>query len=386
MTCGLLVLLIVFLILLLLLNFYAVVDVKYADGKLNYCIRYSVIKLKSSDKPSKAVKNKSKAKPVKIKKRSEKSETANFNPENSDAVQKKNNPDKSVKSAKPEKRGKNGKPKEPLNQKLEKAEAIIDFIRSSGEGIIGLVRKIKISGINVDFTVADEDAYECALAYGTVNAGVYNILGFLSSYFQTAIDSVNIGLKYNNNNSKYNFSFSLKLKLGTGLGAATGIFLKYLGAGSLFRKRKKKRENSKECLNMNDHPVNGLMGTAIEKIRDMIDVNTIIGDPITTADGATIIPVSKVSFGFASGGSDLPSKQPKQLFGGAAGAGVSVQPLAFIFVSSSGEVKLLQMSVNATKENAIITTLPDLIDKISGLVNKDSDKKKCDKKKAKTEE
>ena len=384
MTCGLLVLLIVFLILFLLLNFYAVVDVKYADGKLNYCIRYSVMKLKSSDKPPKAIKNKSKIKSVKIKKGPEKSETADFSLEKSNAVQKKNNPDKSVKSAKPKKKEKNGK--ETLNQKLEKAEAIIDFIRSSGEGIIGLVRKIKISKINVDFLVADEDAYECALAYGTVNAGVYNILGFLSSYFQTAIDSVNIGLKYNNNKSIYNFSFSLKLKLGTALGSAAGIFLKYLGAGNLFLKRKKKRENSKECLNMNDHPVNGLMGTAIEKIRDMIDVNTIIGDPITTADGATIIPVSKVSFGFASGGSDLPSKQPKQLFGGAAGAGVSVQPLAFIFVSSSGEVKLLQMSVNATKENAIITTLPDLIDKISGLVNKDSDKKKCDKKKEKTEE
>lgn len=89
MTCGLLVLLIVFLILFLLLNFYAVVDVKYADGKLNYCIRYSVMKLKSSDKPPKAIKNKSKTKSVKIKKGPEKSETADFSLEKSNAVQKK---------------------------------------------------------------------------------------------------------------------------------------------------------------------------------------------------------------------------------------------------------------------------------------------------------
>ena len=130
---------------------------------------------------------------------------------------------------------------------------------------------------------------------------------------------------------------------------------------------------------MESHPIENLMRSTLENLKDMIDSNTIIGEPIETKDGGYIVPVSKVSFGFASGGSDLPSKQPKQLFGGAAGAGVSVQPLAFIFVSSSGEVKLLQMSVNATKENAIITTLPDLIDKISGLVNKDSDKKKCDK-------
>ena len=132
---------------------------------------------------------------------------------------------------------------------------------------------------------------------------------------------------------------------------------------------------------MENHPVNGLMGTAIEKIRNMIDVNTIIGDPISTPEGATIIPVSKVSFGFASGGSDLPSKQPKNLFGGAAGAGVSVQPLAFICVSPNGDVKLLQMSVNASKENAMISTLPDLIDKISALVNGGEKKPKKGKKK-----
>ena len=57
---------------------------------------------------------------------------------------------------------------------------------------------------------------------------------------------------------------------------------------------------------MSEHPIQGLMGTTMEKIRDMVDVNTIIGDPILTPDGTTIIPVSKVSFGFASGGSDLP--------------------------------------------------------------------------------
>ena len=136
---------------------------------------------------------------------------------------------------------------------------------------------------------------------------------------------------------------------------------------------------------MENHPVNGLMGTAIEKIRDMIDVNTIIGDPISTPEGATIIPVSKVSFGFASGGSDLPSKQPKNLFGGAAGAGVSVQPLAFICVSPNGDVKLLQMSVNASKENAMISTLPDLIDKISALVNGGEKKPKKGKKNKKAD-
>ncbi|MDO5559477.1 MAG: GerW family sporulation protein [Oscillospiraceae bacterium] len=134
---------------------------------------------------------------------------------------------------------------------------------------------------------------------------------------------------------------------------------------------------------MNDHPVQGLMGTTIEKLRDMIDVNTIIGEPISTSDGTTIIPVSKVTFGFASGGSDLPTKQQKELFGGGSGAGMSIQPLAFICVSSSGEVKLLQMSVNASKENAIINTVPDLIDKISDMVSSKSKLKNKDDSKQK---
>ena len=59
------------------------------------------------------------------------------------------------------------------------------------------------------------------------------------------------------------------------------------------------------------HPINGLMGTSMEKIRELVDVNTIIGDPITSPDGTIIIPVSKVSFGFVAGGSDLPTKAPK---------------------------------------------------------------------------
>ena len=68
-------------------------------------------------------------------------------------------------------------------------------------------------------------------------------------------------------------------------------------------------------------PINDLLGISIEKIKEMADVNAIIGEPIKLGDGTTIIPVSKVSYGFASGGSDLPSKYDKDLFGGGAGAG-----------------------------------------------------------------
>ncbi len=123
-------------------------------------------------------------------------------------------------------------------------------------------------------------------------------------------------------------------------------------------------------MNENNKNLESLVKTAMEKIREMTDIQTVIGDPISTPNGTTIIPVSKVSVGFASGGSDLPSKQAKDLFGGGTGGGVTIQPLAFITILPDGNVKLLQMTINAPKENAALALLPDIIDKISSMVNK----------------
>lgn len=112
-----------------------------------------------------------------------------------------------------------------------------------------------------------------------------------------------------------------------------------------------------------------LVKTAIEKIKEMVDVETIIGKPIVTGNGTTIIPVSRVSVGFGSGGSDLPTKQSKDFFGGGAGGGVSIQPIAFITIMPDGNVKLLQLTINAPKENAALAILPDVVDKITGLIS-----------------
>ena len=113
-----------------------------------------------------------------------------------------------------------------------------------------------------------------------------------------------------------------------------------------------------------------LVKTAIEKIKEMVDVDTVIGKPIVTDNGTTIIPVSRVSVGFGSGGSDLPTKQAKDLFGGGAGGGVSIQPIAFITIMPDGNVKLMQMTVNAPKENAALALIPDIVDKITGIISK----------------
>ena len=132
---------------------------------------------------------------------------------------------------------------------------------------------------------------------------------------------------------------------------------------------------------MSEHPIQGLMSTTMQKIREMVDVNTIIGEPILSPDGTVIIPVSKVSFGLASGGSDIPSKQPKDIFGGASGAGVSIQPLAFLVVYQ-GNVKLLQMTSSDNTANNVVNMVPEVLDKISELFKKDKPEEKKSPKEA----
>ena len=96
---------------------------------------------------------------------------------------------------------------------------------------------------------------------------------------------------------------------------------------------------------MAEDPIQGLMNVTMEKIHQMVDSNTIIGKPITTEDGITILPVSKVSFGFASGGTDFNGKNAanKDLFGGGSGAGVNIQPVAFLVIKD-GCVRTIQLS------------------------------------------
>ncbi len=120
---------------------------------------------------------------------------------------------------------------------------------------------------------------------------------------------------------------------------------------------------------MADHPISGIMGTAMEKIRELVDVNTIIGDPITISNGTIILPVSKVSFGFASGGSDLPTKVAnKELFGGGTGAGVTISPIAFLIVEKD-DVKLIQIQNNVTTADKIVEAIPTVVDKVKDMVN-----------------
>ena len=122
------------------------------------------------------------------------------------------------------------------------------------------------------------------------------------------------------------------------------------------------------------NPLGEVLDTSLEKLKKLVDVNTIIGDAITTPDGTTIIPVSKVSFGFATGGSELPTSQPSTPFGGGSGGGVTIQPLAFLVISK-GNVQLLQMQTADNTADRIVNMVPGVIDKVSGFINEQQDKK-----------
>ena len=122
---------------------------------------------------------------------------------------------------------------------------------------------------------------------------------------------------------------------------------------------------------MSEHPINSLMDTTMKKIKELVDVNTIIGDPITTPDGMTIIPVSKVSYGFASGGSDLPTKKDnRECFGGGSGAGVTIQPIGFLTIYK-GAVKLIPIEKYDSPVDRAVGMIPEAFDKISSYFKKD---------------
>ena len=127
---------------------------------------------------------------------------------------------------------------------------------------------------------------------------------------------------------------------------------------------------------MAEHPIEGMMGVTMDKIRQMADSNTIIGNPITV-EGTIIIPVSRVTFGFASGGSDVGQNSTKDMFGGGTGAGFSIAPIAFLVVND-GNVRTIQLMEHMSPVDNAINALPDLVDRLTAFLKKEKKDKKDD--------
>ncbi|MDE6725646.1 MAG: GerW family sporulation protein [Ruminiclostridium sp.] len=118
----------------------------------------------------------------------------------------------------------------------------------------------------------------------------------------------------------------------------------------------------------------GLMSTSMEKIRELVDVNTIVGDAVTSPDGTIIIPISKVSFGFVSGGSDIPSTVTKDVFAGGSGAGITIKPQAFIAIKTDGDVKMLELGSKDSPVDTLIENVPGIVSKVKDIFEKKDDK------------
>lgn len=126
---------------------------------------------------------------------------------------------------------------------------------------------------------------------------------------------------------------------------------------------------------MSEHPIKGLMTTAMENLKEMIDVNTIVGDPVETPDGSVILTVSKVGFGFAAGGSEFKlqnqgdGSSDESPFGGGSGGGVSITPIAFLIVSATG-VKTIHLDNQTHLYEKLLEFAPQAVDKIQQMLNK----------------
>ena len=126
-----------------------------------------------------------------------------------------------------------------------------------------------------------------------------------------------------------------------------------------------------------NHPLSDMLGNTMDKVHTLVDANTVVGDPITTPDGVTIIPVSKVSFGYAGGGSDFTTKNASSQnpFGGGTGGSVKITPVAFLMVKDGG-VRVLPIAEPASNSlDRIVDMLPDLIDKLQKFVEEKKQKK-----------
>lgn len=129
---------------------------------------------------------------------------------------------------------------------------------------------------------------------------------------------------------------------------------------------------------MENHPIENLMKTTMEGIRDMVDVNTIVGDAVESKDGSLIIPISKVSFGFASGGSEFPNgkkdlQSAQYPFGGGSGAGVSVKPVAFLVIKND-TIRLLPVDQENTYDK-IVDSIPQIIDIFKNMFKSENESK-----------
>ncbi len=281
------------------------------------------------------------------------------------------------------------KPKEKKTNIIKEKgiDWLIEVIRQAATIAGGMLRDffrhLVIKKLNISITYAGENAEDTAVKYGYFCLSVYPAVSILASVAKCKKYGVDIAPNFEEGaESVYSVEASLRIRvfwvvalvLRHGVRALKLLLSLRRGKNSDLKKYMSETDYCKGDINM-EHPIGNLMNITMEKIKEMVDVNTIIGEPITSADGTLIIPVSKVSYGFASGGSDLPTKKEnKDCFGGGSGAGVTIQPVGFLTVYQ-GDVKLITVDGGGNGFDQIIGMVPDVVDKVKDVIKSRKAKK-----------
>lgn len=126
-----------------------------------------------------------------------------------------------------------------------------------------------------------------------------------------------------------------------------------------------------------ENKVNQLLGVSMEKIKEMVDVNTVVGEPITTPDGTTLIPISRITCGFAGGGSDLPAKTQGEFFGGGSGAGITITPIAVISVNK-GVTQVLPLMTQPSTADTLVNMIPGVVTQVRDFIVDQTGKKNAE--------
>lgn len=292
---------------------------------------------------------------------------------------------KKKKEKKPREEQKDEKPKKKKPSLIQEKGILwlIDTIQQAAQLALGALKNffkhLIIKRLNISISYHGEDADDTAVKYGYFCLAVYPAVSVLVKAAKCKRYGVDIAPDFNEGSqSRYAVDIHAYIRV---FWIAALVFRYGFRAIKLLlslRRAKTKEEQNKILRDLThnkgasamEHPIGNLMNITMDKIKEMVDVNTIVGNPITAADGTLIIPVSKVSYGFASGGSDLPTKnENKDLFGGGSGAGVTIQPVAFLTVYQ-GNVRLISIG-GGDGIDKIMGMVPDVVDKVKGFFKKD---------------
>ena len=284
------------------------------------------------------------------------------------------------------------KEKKPSLLKEKGVGWFIDLIRQiaalAGGVMKDFFRHLVIKNMQISITYAGSDANDTAVKYGCFCLSVYPAVSILADVTKCRHYGVDIAPNFTEGaKSVYYADVWVRIRVFWVVKLVFKYGFKVIRI--LWSLRRGKTKELDEMIQKNnelnnkgecdmEHPIGSLMNITMEKIKEMIDVNTIVGTPITSSDGTLIIPVSKVSYGFASGGSDLPTKKEnKDCFGGGSGAGVTIQPVAFLTVYQ-GNVRLISVNGEKGALDNIVGMIPDVVTKVKDFMGERKKKKEAD--------